>query len=217
LGNGGNAHYSCKAGNLRELRYQPGAYTGLPMLHGRSQTLVHREFFFPLLKISLSLFQDLTCPEVQRRLSLGPLQPCPRQTIRSFTLPAWVPWPENGGHPLLSVLQYCPWAGSTWTAVMTNNPSWLSLETLFSLRPQPLLPLSRAVQDEWPPFVLNSSGLPSSASLEKNPLYLFCSLPGPALSFISVCFPLPGFTGTLASHEKVVAWYLMTFLSYSHN
>jgi hypothetical protein len=64
----------------------------------------------------------------------------------------------------------CPWAGSTWIAVMTNNPSFVELETLVSPTPQPLLPLSQAGQDEWPPpFVLNSNGLPFSVSLEKNP------------------------------------------------
>jgi hypothetical protein len=30
------------------------------------------------------------------------------------------------------------------------------------------------------------------------------------VSFVSVSLPLPGLTRTLASHEKLVAWYLMT-------
>jgi hypothetical protein len=64
-------------------------------------------------------------------------------------LPSWFLWPEIGGHLLLPVLQYCLWAGLTWTAEMINNPS--CLETLFSPNPQPLLPLSWAVQDECPP------------------------------------------------------------------
>jgi hypothetical protein len=48
-------------------------------------------------------------------------------------------------------------------------------------------------------------------------LLLTHSLPGPtALSFISVCLTLPVLTGPLASHGKLVPWYLTTFLSYSH-
>jgi hypothetical protein len=39
------AHYSCKAGNLTELRGQPGVYTRLPILLGQSQTSVHWGFF----------------------------------------------------------------------------------------------------------------------------------------------------------------------------
>jgi hypothetical protein len=30
------------------------------------------------------------------------------------------------------------------------------------------------------------------------------------LSFVSVCLPFPGLTGTLAFHKKLIAWYLMT-------
>jgi hypothetical protein len=101
-------------------------------------------------------------------------------------------------------------------SVVTNNPSCVEPGNSLSPNPQPLLPLSQAVQDEWPPpFVLNSSGLPS-VSLEKTPytcsaLSLFLSCP---LSLSA--FP-PGLTGTLISHEKLVPWYLMTFLSYSHD
>jgi hypothetical protein len=50
-------------------------------------------------------------------------------------LPSWFLWSESGGHPLLPVLQHCPCSGSTWTAVVTNNPS--CIEPGNSLFPQP--------------------------------------------------------------------------------
>jgi hypothetical protein len=50
------------AGNLRKLRHQTGDYTILPMQCGWNPTSVYQGFvfFFPLLKLLLTLFQDLT-------------------------------------------------------------------------------------------------------------------------------------------------------------
>jgi hypothetical protein len=62
--------------------------------------------------------------------------------------------------PLASSAPILPLAGSTWTAVMTNNPSCI----------EPGNSLSHVDQDEWPsPFVLNSSGFLSSAKSERDP------------------------------------------------
>jgi hypothetical protein len=105
--------------------------------------------------------------------------------------------------------------GQLWLPIISHA---LSLETLFPSS-QPLLPLSQAVQDKWPPpFVLNSSELPR-ASLENTHVLL----PPCSCLFLYLCLPsLPGLTGTLASHgkkhtNKLVPWYLITFLSYSHD
>jgi hypothetical protein len=78
-------------------------------------------------------------------------------------------------------------------SVVTNNPSCVEPGNSLSPNPQPLLPLSQAVQDEWPPpFVLNSSGLPS-VSLEKtltpvllppwSRLVLYLCLPSPPWAY----------------------------------
>jgi hypothetical protein len=63
-----------------------------------------------------------------------------KQTTRSLMLSSWFLWPKSGGHLLLPVLQYCLWAGSTWTAGMINNPS--CVEPGNSLFPQPSASLS---------------------------------------------------------------------------
>jgi hypothetical protein len=70
---------------------------------------------------------------------------------------------------LLPVLQYCPRAGSTWTAVITGNPSCVEPGNSLFPNPQPLLPLSQVVQGECPSphFALNSSEFLSSGSLGK--------------------------------------------------
>jgi hypothetical protein len=59
-------------------------------------------------------------------------------------------------------------------------------------------------------LIVNPSGVSPTSRL------CFPLPPSHTLSFISVCLPLPGLTGTLASHEKLLPWYLMTLLSYSH-
>jgi hypothetical protein len=62
---------------------------------------------------------------------------------------------------------------------MTNNPSCVEPGNSLSPNPQLLLPLSQVGQDEWPPpFVLNSSGLPSSAESGRDP-YIPRSKPNP--------------------------------------
>jgi hypothetical protein len=113
-----------------------GVYTRLPMLRGWSQALVHQGLFFPLLKLSLSLFQDLTCSEAQKAAkSCTPSSHAQgKQTIRSLMLPSWFMSPMSEGHPLFPVLQYCLSVGLTWTAVITNNPS--CIEPGNSLFPQ---------------------------------------------------------------------------------
>jgi hypothetical protein len=71
--------------------------------------------------------------------------------------------------PLASRAPVLPLVGSTWTAVMTNNPSCIEPGNPLSLNPQLLL-LSQVDQDEWPPpFVLDSTGLPSSAKSGRAP------------------------------------------------
>jgi hypothetical protein len=57
--------------------------------------------------------------------------------------------------------------------VITNNPSCVEPENSLSPNPQLLL-LSQVHQDEWPPpFLLNSSGLPSSAKSGEGPYIPF--------------------------------------------
>jgi hypothetical protein len=84
-------------------------------------------------------------------------------------LPSWFLCPESEGHLLFPVLQYCLWAGLTWTAGMIDNPSCIEPGKSLFPNPQPLLPLSQAVQDECPPapFALNSSELLSLGSVGK--------------------------------------------------
>jgi hypothetical protein len=74
---------------------------------------------------------------------------------------------------------------------VTNDPSCIEPGNSFSPNPQPLLPLSQAVQDEWPPtFVLNSSGLPFSVSLEKKTLTPILLSPWSCL-VLYLCLPSP--------------------------
>jgi hypothetical protein len=129
--------------------------------------------------------------------------------------------------------------GVIWVCLMLcwRRPDWLWHLTALSFPTCQIPLLPKAVTQEWRFCVADSVPVPLSGSdleayLIINPSAMhpasrlclplpyqtpFCSLPGPAaLSFISVYFPLPGLTGTLVSHEKLVPWYLLTFLSYSH-
>jgi hypothetical protein len=76
-----------------------------------------------------------------------------------FTVPVAREWRS----PLTSSALVLPLVGLIWIVVMTNNPLCIELGNSLSPNPQVLLPLSQVDQDKWPPpFILNSSGLPSS-------------------------------------------------------
>jgi hypothetical protein len=94
-----------------------------------------------------------------------------------------------------------------------GRPDWLWHLTifLFSTCQIPLLP--KAVTQEWRFLVTDSVPVPLSGSDLEAHLIINPSGVHPASR---PCLPFPVLTGTLASQEKFMPWYLMTFLSYSH-
>jgi hypothetical protein len=108
-------------------------------------------------------------------------------------------WPESGDFVWLTVFKYYL-VGQTW------KHTWLLIPQACVL--SALLPLPH----------LGCQVVPSVlARISRHTFYSHAPspVPPPCPSSLSA-FPLPVLTRTLASHGKLVLWYLTSFFSYSH-